>query len=164
MKRVLTLALVLFACRSAYAQQAQDYLELLRSDVQTQRVAIVTEVMEFDQAESDKFWPVFRDYEHEMTKIGDKRIALIRDYAAAYETMTDAKAKELIDRAFAIDQERLALEKKYYGEFEKAVGSATAAKFMQVDNQINLLVDLQISQALPLVKKPDAAANPCGGM
>ena len=151
MKKLIFVALLLSFARVGYAQD--EYMQLLRSDVKTQRVAIVTSVMQLSGEEADKFWAVYQDYEYEASKIGDQRVALIKDYAAAYESMSDAKAAELMGRAFAIDQERLTLEKKYYGEFEKAVGATTAAKFMQVDNQLSLLIDLQISQSLPLVEK-----------
>jgi len=151
MKKLIFLALLLSFTRVGYAQE--EYMELLRSDVKTQRVAIVTEVMQLAGDEADAFWAVYRDYEYAGSKIGDQRVALIKDYAAAYETMTDEKAAELMGRAFDIDQQRLKLEQQFYGEFEKAVGAATAAKFMQVDNQLGLLIDLQISQSLPLVEK-----------
>ena len=151
MKKLVFLALLLSFARVGYAQD--EYMQLLRSDVKTQRVGIITEVMQLQGEEADKFWEVYREYEYEGSKIGDQRVALIKDYAAAYETMTDEKAEELMGRAFDIDQQRLALSKKYYKQFEKAVGPITAAKFMQVDNQLNLLVDLQISQALPLVQE-----------
>ena len=151
MKKLIFLALLLSCARVGYAQE--EYMELLRSDVKTQRVAIVTEVMQLKGNVADKFWAVYRDYEYASSKIGDERLALIKDYAAAYETMSDEKASELMGRAFDIDQQRLKLEQQYYGEFEKAVGATTAAKFMQVDNQIGLLIDLQISQSLPLVEK-----------
>jgi len=151
MKKLIFLALLLSFTRVGYAQE--EYMELLRSDVKTQRVAIVTEVMQLAGDEAEAFWAVYRDYEYAASKVGDQRVALIKDYAAAYETMTDEKASALMGRAFDIDQQRLKLEQKYYGEFEKAVGAATAAKFMQVDNQLGLLIDLQISQSLPLVEK-----------
>ena len=60
----------------------QAYAELLRSDVRTQKVAIITEMMEFTEAEDAAFWPIYRDYDAEMAKLGDERVALIAEYAA----------------------------------------------------------------------------------
>src|SRR5512134_4172880 len=62
------------------AQEAQTlnlhaYAELLRSDVRTQKVSIITEVMGFTEAESAKFWPIYREYDAEMAKLGDARAA-----------------------------------------------------------------------------------------
>ncbi len=68
------------------------YVELLRSDIRAQKVAIITEVMQFTEAEDAKFWPVYREYETELAKINDDRIALIKQYADSYTSLTDATA------------------------------------------------------------------------
>ena len=60
MKKLIFLALLLSCARVGYAQE--EYMELLRSDVKTQRVAIVTEVMQLKGDQADKFWAVYRDY------------------------------------------------------------------------------------------------------
>ena len=60
------------------------YAELLRSDIQAQKVAILTEVMGFTEAEDNAFWPIYRDYNAEMDALGNERVALIAEYARAY--------------------------------------------------------------------------------
>lgn len=62
-----------------YAQEA--YIELLRSDIRAKKVAIITEVMQFADAQARAFWPVYREYDLELSKIGDARVELIKDYA-----------------------------------------------------------------------------------
>ena len=79
------------------------YVELLRSDLRAQKVAIITEVMQFTEAEDAKFWPVYREYETELAKINDDRIALIKEYAASYETLTDATADRLARGALDLE-------------------------------------------------------------
>ncbi|MEE8478129.1 MAG: hypothetical protein V3S19_07145 [Gemmatimonadales bacterium] len=144
--------LVALVAMPALVQAQQDaYVELLRSDVKTQRVAIITEVMQFSDSASALFWPVYREYEYEATKIGDDMLALIKDYAANYDSLSDEIAKDLASRALRIDEDELKLRKKYYKRVEKAMGSVTAAKFLQIENQIRLLIDLQIAQSLPLI-------------
>jgi len=148
------LILFVFAATTIFAQEVDSFIELLRSDVNTQKKAIITEVMEFTEAEAAAFWPVYRNYELEQDKLGDARVALIKDYAANYETMVDAKAKELMDKAFKFQEERLKLRKKYFKEFSKIISPTKAAKWAQLENQITLLIDLQISSELPLAEKP----------
>src|SRR5262249_30442010 len=46
------------------------YAELLRSDVRAQKVAIITQVMDFTEAEDAAFWPIYREYDLEMSKLG----------------------------------------------------------------------------------------------
>ena len=39
------------------------YVELLRADVRAQKVAFITELMEFTDAEDKAFWPIYRVYD-----------------------------------------------------------------------------------------------------
>ncbi len=153
MKKYL-LTLFVFAATSIFAQEVDSFIELLRSDVKTQKKGIITAVMEFSEAEAAAFWPVYRSYEVEQDKLTDARIALIKDYAASYKTIVDAKATELMDKAFKFREERLKLQKKYYKEFSKILSPTKAAKWAQLEDQITLLIDLQIASELPLAEKP----------
>ena len=150
MKKLLLIIVFVLVASIGYAQEA--YIELLRSDVKTKKVAIITEVMQFTNEEANAFWPVYREYEFELTKIGDGRLELIKDYAQNYETMTDEKAKELIQKALKLEGRRTKLKRKYFRKFDKVLPSKTVAKFFQLENQINLLIDLQIASELPLIK------------
>jgi hypothetical protein len=150
-KTLILLSVILIAGGSLYSQEA--YLELLRSDLRTQKVAIVTEAMELTDAQSQVFWPIFRKYDAELTTLNDQRIALIKDYAQSFDKMTDAKADELTKQVFSLLGKRLKLQESYYQQFSKALNSVLAARFMQVERQINALVDLQIASELPLIKK-----------
>jgi hypothetical protein len=151
MKKLLWLAVMMAAPALAHAQQ-DAYVELLRSDVKTQRVAIVTEVMQFSDSASAIFWPIYREYELESSQIGDDLLGLIKDYADSYDALTEEQAKALADRSFKVDEAQLKLKKKYFKKVEKALGSVIAAKFTQIENQIGLLIDLQIAQSLPLIQ------------
>lgn len=154
MKKLL-LAVFLLLATATFAQDMGSFIELLRSDVKTEKKAIITQTMDFSEAQAAAFWPVYRNYEFELDKLGDARVALIKDYAENYETMTDAKATELTDKSFKLREERLKLQKKYFKEFSKILSPIKAAKWAQVENQIGLLIDLQISSELPLVEKPE---------
>ena len=152
MKKTLTLLFViLIAGGSLYSQE--PYLELLRSDLRTQKVALVTEAMDLTDAQSEVFWPIFRKYDAELASLNDQRIALIKDYAQNFDKMTDAKADELTKQVFSLLGKRLKLQESYYQQFSKALNPVLAARFMQVERQINALVDLQIASELPLIKK-----------
>jgi hypothetical protein len=128
------------------------YTELLRSDLRAQKVAIITEMMEFSEADDAKFWPVYREYETELAKINDDRMALIKEYAGAYASLTDAVADRLARGALDVEGRRHQLKLKYYDRFKAAVSAKTAAKFLQVENQILLILDLQIAASLPIVQ------------
>ncbi len=150
MKKLVFVLVFVLAGTVAYAQEG--YIELLRSDVKTKKVAIITKVMQFTDEEANAFWPTYREYEFELAKIGDEKLELIKDYAQNYETMTDEKAEELIRAVFKLEGKRTKLKKKYFRKFDRVLPSKTVAKFFQLENQILLLIDLQIASNLPLIK------------
>ena len=86
------------------------YAELLRSDVRAEKVAILTEVMAFNEAEDKAFWPIHREYESELAALGDERVALIAEYARSYSTLTDAAAQSLGTRALDLEAKRQAVK------------------------------------------------------
>ena len=164
--RMMTCVLVLSMAGRAAAQappkQASEkeamtlnltaYAELLRSDLRTQKVAIITEMMNFTEAEDAAFWPIYREYDLEMAKLGDERVALIAEYASNYSTLTDAVADKLAGKALDLEARRQALKAKYFDRFKTALSPRTALRFLQVEHQLLLLIDLQISASLPIVK------------
>jgi len=156
MNRVLlfTLAAVLMMVAApVYAQGNVDsYIELIRSDLQTQTKALITEAMQFTDDEAKVFWPMYREYELESAKLGDRRVALLKEYAANYETMTDEKTGKLINESFAFQKDRVELRKKYYEKAVKLMGIKRAAQWAQIENQIQNLVEAKISSQIPLLK------------
>jgi hypothetical protein len=127
-------------------------IQLLRSDVQAGKNEIITATMQFTDAESTAFWPVYRDYARDQQLIGDERVALVKDYAAAYDTLDDNKAKDLVQRMINIEDKTLNLREDYWPKFMKALGAKRAAKFYQVDNRLSLIINLQLTAAIPLIQ------------
>ena len=133
------------------------YAELLRSDVRAQKVAIITEVMGFNDKEDEAFWPIYREYDLEMAKLGDERVALIADYAKNYANVTDDVADRLASKALELESRRQELKGQVYQKVKQALSPLTAARFLQVEHQLLLLIDLQIASSLPVA--PPAGAG-----
>jgi hypothetical protein len=152
MKKISFLVLVsmILAAGAALAQGPEQYIELLRSDLKTERVAIITEAMQFTPEEGEVFWPIHREYELEVAKIGDRRIALIKEFGANFDAMTDEMAEDLIKKSIKIDEDTLKLEKKYIKKFIKVLPARRVARYAQIDHRINILIDIQIAAGLPL--------------
>ena len=131
-------------------QNLEEYVKLLREDVRSQKSAVMSEVMQLNPDEAAKFWPIYREYDTELTKVNDLRIANIEQYARAYGQLTDDKADELIRRAMMYQQQRGDLLAKYYERMKQELGALTAARFVQVEHQLLLIIDLQIASSLPV--------------
>ena len=127
------------------------YAELLRADVRLQKVAIITQVMGFTESEDKAFWPIYRDYDTEMSKLGEERVALIAEYANRFEQMTDDIADGLARKAIDLEKRRQEAKGKCYERVKAALNGRTALRFLQVEHQLQQLIDLQISATLPIV-------------
>ena len=128
------------------------YTELLRSDLRTQKVAVITQMMAFTEREDAAFWPVYREHELELSRLHDERLAAIESYAKAYTSLTPKTADELALKVLDLEARRTALKQKYYTKVKAALSPTRAAQALQIENQIQLLVDLQVAASLPLVK------------
>ena len=146
----LIIGLFLIVSTVAYAQDEQN-LELLRTDIKTQKVALMTGAMTLTDAQGAIFWPIYREYDHELAKIGDRTIALIKEYAASYQKMDDKKAEELTGKMFKNRGDRLDLVKKYHKNITKALGGAIGARYAQAELEILTVIDMQVMKELPLI-------------
>jgi hypothetical protein len=155
MKKILLAILLCGLCAAtAPAEDLDSYIELLRSDIKTDKMAMITEVMQFTEEEASVFWPVYREYQFELEKIGDENLAIIKEYAQNYQALTDDKAKDLIERGIDLRKDRLDLQKDYIKKFSKLITPSRAARWAQLENQIGLLVELQVVSEIPFVESP----------
>jgi hypothetical protein len=145
---ILSLAL---APALASAQGLEKNIELLRSNLRTEKVALLTEALALTDAEGAKFWPIHREYETELAKLQDARLAMIKDYAQNIATMDDAKATALMAQAFKIQDQRAALLRNYADKVTKGVSPRVAVRFAQVESFVRALLDVQIGSELPLM-------------
>jgi hypothetical protein len=130
----------------------ESYIQLLRTDLNAQKKQIVNETMQLDDKQARIFWPIYNNYEAELDKLGDEKLAIVQEYAANFLTMTNEKADELAQRVMALDDQKMALRRKYYDLMKKSLPAILVVRFFQVENQIQLLVDLKIASNLPIIE------------
>jgi Spy/CpxP family protein refolding chaperone len=126
-------------------------VEMLRANLRANRKKLMAQNMNLSADEATKFWPIFDQYRKEAIKPNDERWALIKEYAANYNTMTDAQAQDYMKRATAVDQELLALRLRYVPVFEKIMSAKKIALWYQIDRHIDLMINLQLSSVIPMV-------------
>jgi len=136
---------------AAQKKNIQAYIDLMRRDVRQQKAEIMGAVMVLNAEDASKFWPIYSEYDVELTKLNDQRVENIKEYARAYNQMTDEKADELIQKSLAYQKQRAELLANTYDRVKQVLGAITAARFAQVEQQLLLLIDLQIDSSLPVV-------------
>jgi hypothetical protein len=127
------------------------YIALMRRDVRQEKAEIMGAMMVLSAEDSAKFWPIYNEYDAELTRLNDQRVANIKEYALNYNQMTDEKADELIQKSLEFRKQRAELFAKTYDKVKQALGGTTAARFAMVEDQLLLLIDLKIVSSLPIV-------------
>jgi len=148
------LSFLLVAALQAPAQDTSvaNAIALLRSDVRANKAELIGRALALPDSQAQVFWPMYREYEAETAKLWDQRVQLIKDYIAAYDSLTDAKARELMKRAFDIDEQRVKLNKSTFNKFAKKLPAKTVAHFFQLDGFLNRVLELKVVAALPEIR------------
>lgn len=155
----LTIAVAIFAFSSICWAQAQPVsldssIAVARAGAQADRITVITAAMGFSDREGAAFWPIYRKYEYERSTLDDRRVAVIKEYAVKYPSLTDADAKAMAQTMFDCDTSLAALKKKYYKKFNAVLPAYTVTKFFQLDYRLDLLMQMNVESSLPPLLQP----------
>jgi len=129
-----------------------NFIELLRKDVRSQKKQIIAANMDLSDAEAEKFWPVYDRYATELSRIYDTKIALLSDYGDNYSSMTGEQAENYIRKRAEVEQSIMQLRLKYMPAFRKVLSGRETALFYQLDWRLGLAIDVELVQ-VPLINQ-----------
>ena len=159
MTRSIAVALLLVLAHPAVAQvnpafaDVSDEIEMVRSLVRMERKGAVEQAMQLTPAESQVFWTVYNEYEAERTRVNNRAVKVVTDYAAAYPEVGDARAQTLLTESFAADSDLLSLKKKYAKRFAKVLPPARVARFFQIERKLDAVQNLSVAEQIPLIDR-----------
>ena len=148
----------LLACAALgapYAVQAQstyDEQQQLIAQIQTDKHAIVLKTLALDDAQVQAFTPIYDKYQVERKKLFDRAADLLELYASNYESMTDEAAKKILKDWFSLQDDEVALTRKYAKQFGKVLPPAKVIRFVQIENKLDTLVQLKAVANIPLAR------------
>jgi len=126
---------------------------LLRQDLRSSKKQTIAANLQLTDAEAAKFWPVYDQYTAELSKLGDQRYSLIKEYANGFGTLSDDQALSLIKRSLSLDDQVAQLRSKYVPIMNQVLPGTKTATFFQMDRYINTLIDLQLARGIPLIQE-----------
>ena len=138
---VLTFA-ILAICPLGRAQDQEPNIDssiaVIRANMQADRTTLITTGMNFNDNEGAAFWPIYREYQYERSKLDDRRSAVIKEYTQKYPNLTDAEAKEMAERMLDCESRLAELKKKYYKKFNRVLPALTVTKFFQLERRVDV--------------------------
>lgn len=131
MKKILLIqTVILFLGFAAYGQKPTT--EYDKEKLEAARVAFITNRLDLKPEQAEKFWPLFNQYTEERTKMMDKVSSLNRE---SMQEITEARAKEIIQKRFSIQQQLLDREKIFMEEITKVISLQQAIKLGGVNRE-----------------------------
>jgi hypothetical protein len=152
MKKLLIVVVLLFAT-PAFADDLEEYVRLLKTDLKAQSRDIISNGMQtFTAEEAKRFWPIYESYMAERGKFLDARVALLKAYVDDYDKMTDTKAEGLLNRRFEQLKLRNKLDEKFRPQFATALSPRRLVRFYQIQHELEVLMELRAVSQIPKMK------------
>ncbi|NJD30429.1 MAG: hypothetical protein FIB04_00880 [Gammaproteobacteria bacterium] len=139
---------------AALAQGAnvKDDTQLLISQIQTDKRAVVLSAMQLTDAEVLAFTPIYDKYQADMKKQFERAVEMLNKFAANYGSMTDDAAKDIMKEWFKLRDERNDTMKKYAKEMGRALPPTKVLQWVQIENKLNALLDVQAASVIPVAR------------
>ena len=129
-------------------------MEILREKIKADKKVLVAINMKLTESEAKGFWSVYDEYQKDLEKLNKRIGGLLRSYAKDYrnKTLTDAKAKKLIDEFLSIEQAEANLKGSYVPRLSKVLPAKKVARYLQIENKVRALVKYDLAAQVPLVQ------------
>ncbi|MEA3413830.1 MAG: hypothetical protein U9R74_20210 [Pseudomonadota bacterium] len=135
-----------------WAEDLSEETKLTAEIIEAKKKLIVLQNMNLTEAETAKFLPVYEKYQERLSAINEKSAELIKDFAEHYEHMTNERARNLLNDYLDIEAEKNRLQKYYVKKFNEVLSAKNVARYYQVENKIDAIIDYQLVEVIPLVQ------------
>ena len=158
MRILAAIALIGFTAATAAAQvntgdaELNNALEMVRSVSRLDRKTVIAAQLTMTPDESAQFWPLYDEYAAELKEVDDRLVQLVVDYARNFENLSDEMARTMLDDYLDLESDRLDVRKKYVRRFDDVLAPKKLARFVQVENKLNVVAELYLADEIPLVR------------
>ncbi len=151
MRAVIVCAVLVLAASAALSQGVQESLELSREVIDQQKRVIVAGSLPLSNEEADAFWPLFDEFQKELKELDGRADRLIASYTAEYATLSDARARAMLDEALSIGEDRATLKRKWVKRMARALPPRQLVRYFQLENKFQAVVSADLARQIPLV-------------
>ncbi len=106
-----------------------------RKQIESQKIAFITNHLELTPEEAQVFWPVYNEYTAALKNINEGRRKNSKEIREDIESLSDKEIAKRIDNHIILDQKELDIKKKYHAEFKKVLSNKKIAKLYHSEDQ-----------------------------
>jgi hypothetical protein len=148
-----SITLLVLLCASSFAQDKKsEWLDLLKTNIQKESKKLIEQNLDLTKEQAKIFWPIYDEFDAALLEITNERLKNISDYMVNYKSLDNTKAEQLLRTALELDQKKLNVQNEYYDKLIAVLPATIVGKFFQLDQYIELLIQLQRSENIPLIQ------------
>lgn len=148
--------LILSVSGGVWAQTSvADDVAIIQDIYGKSKEQVILEYLQLPESQGAAFQEIYNKYEIERKELGKKKIQIIEDYAANYETLSDEKAAELTEANLKNNQDLDKLLSKTFSKAKKTIGGKSAAKFVQLEQYLQIIIRSEIQDNIPFIDELD---------
>lgn len=155
MKRIFLFAIILISVQSFAQSTLKEDVEVIQSIYGKSKADLVRQYMNLSEPQASAFQKIYDEYEVSRKALGQQKVQIINDYGNNYATLDDAKAAQLTEASLKNVGDYDKLLAKTYGKLKKAVGGLNAAKFVQIEQYLQVTIRAAIQDQIPFIDEID---------
>lgn len=131
---------------------AANNMEIIREKIRADKKLLVAANMDLTETEAKAFWPIYEEFQTQLTQNNERIAKLIMDYAENYDIMTAETAQKLLNESLMLEEQRLTLKQLYLPKFHTALPSIKVGRYYQIENKIQAILHYELAENIPLMK------------
>ena len=151
MKKTILFAFLLAIGFQSFSQVSSTEQELIKSYFKLTKMALVEDAMALSEKDGAIFWPLYKQFAAEASKLNQIRIDYLTDYVEQVENITDEQVDAFLKQSNSYNKKMVSLKSRYYKLMKKELSSKVAIRFMLVEEYIQTAVKYQLLETLPWV-------------
>jgi hypothetical protein len=115
---------ILLLCCFSTRLFAQDFFQ----KIQTMKLDYVAQQVAFTPIEYKKFWPLYKQYQQELTKIKMQKYKYNEQLRSPNNGLSDEELSQIMDRVIQLEQKELELRQRYKPELLRTINMQKLAE------------------------------------
>jgi hypothetical protein len=149
---VVPAALLLLSVSARADDGTRPDMGTVREAMRVDKRALVEANLELTDAEAKAFWPIYVRYQRDLVATHQSLFQVVEEDTLQAVKLTDEKALELVQRYLAAQAARTQVRRAYLKEIAQVLPGLKVARFFQIENKLDALIDYEMAARVPLAK------------
>lgn len=127
-------------------------LKIKEKELLAVRRDIVRDTLKLEDEIARQFWPLYDEYQEQLSELRAKRRELLTDLGQGVDGMSEEEAKEYVKDKLEYEEIRLNLGRAYFRKLSRFMNYRTLALYVQVETKIRVYIEAGIEESIPLIR------------